>query len=209
MPQLKLGLYGGTFSPPHIGHKRIAEAFTAQCGLDLLLIMPANIPPHKRISADDDPQKRLDMASLAFADVKGAVVSRLELDRVGPSYTVDTLTMLYELYGMTPDEGKIKLLCGADMFLSLDTWYRAEEIFRIADIVYAPRGIDGDDEKLGERAKFYAERYGAVASPLNIEPFMISSSDIRAMIGNGDDVSDYIDPSVRDYIEKAGLYAKR
>ncbi len=209
MPQLNLGLYGGTFSPPHIGHKRIAEAFMAQFGLDLLLIMPANIPPHKRVSADDDPQKRLDMASLAFADVNGAVVSRLELDRVGPSYTVDTLLALYELYGMTPDEGKIRLLCGADMFLSLDTWYHAEEIFRISDIVYAPRGIAADDEKLSLRAKFYAERYGAEASPLRIEPFMISSSDIRTMIADGGDVSDYVDPSVRDYIEKAGLYAKK
>lgn len=203
---MKIGLYGGTFSPPHNGHRLIADAFVRQCGLDLLIVMPASVPPHKRVSADDDPEKRLAMARLAFSDCEKTVVSRLELDRTGPSYTFDTLTELYGIYGHGTDENKISLLCGTDMFLSLDTWYRADEILRIADVVYAPRGEDGEFEKLAAKAELYSEKYGTDVKRLELCPYPISSSEIRRMIAEGDDVSAHVLPDVYDYIRKAGLY---
>lgn len=206
---MKLGLYGGTFSPPHNGHRLIADAFVRQCGLDLLLIMPASVPPHKRVNDNDDPEKRLEMARLAFSDCENAVVSRLELDRTGKSYTFDTLTALYSIYGLDPDEDRISLLCGTDMFLSLDTWYRADGILRIADIVYAPRGEDGEVEMLAEKAEYYAEKHGTRVRKLDIAPYPVSSSEIRDIIASGDDPARHISPKVYDYIRKAGLYGAK
>lgn len=206
---MKIGLYGGTFSPPHNGHRLIADAFVRQCGLDLLLIMPASVPPHKRVNADDAPEKRLEMAKLAFSDCERAVVSRLELDRVGKSYTFDTISALYSIYELDPSENKISLLCGTDMFLSLDTWYRADELLRIADIVYAPRGELGEAENLAEKARFYSEFYGTSVRELKLEPYPISSSEIRLMIENGADPTPHISGDVYEYIRKAGLYGAK
>lgn len=204
----KTGLYGGTFSPPHIGHKRIAEAFIRQFSLDELYIMPASAPPHKRVDSNDDPEKRFEMASLAFGDIMGAHISRIELERSGASYTVDTLHAIYAEKGIGTDElddERIMLLCGTDMFLTLDSWHRAEEIFRIADVVYAPRG-ENEVSVLHEKAEVYARKYGARSYELKVEPFPISSSEIREMIACGDDVRGYISDEVYEYINKAGLY---
>ncbi len=203
---MKIGLYGGTFSPPHNGHRMIAEEFVRQCELDLLLIMPASVPPHKAIKSDDDPEMRLEMARLAFSDVQNAVVSRLELDRVGKSYTFDTLTALNALYGLDPSENRISMLCGTDMFLTLDKWYRGEEIFGLADIVYAPRGDAGESEKLAEKAGFYESAYGAHVKKLDIVPYPISSSEIREMLTSEKDVREHISENVLALIRKKGLY---
>lgn len=207
----KTGLYGGTFSPPHIGHKRIAEAFVRQFSLDELYIMPASVPPHKRISSDDDPEKRFEMARLAFGDVNAAHVSRIELERNGASYTVDTLHAIYAEKGIDMDklvDERIMLLCGTDMFLTLESWHSAEEIFRIADVVYAPRG-ENEVPVLNEKAEVYARKYGARSYELKVEPFPISSSEIRDMIACGDDARGYITDEVYEYITKAGLYENK
>lgn len=203
---MKIGLYGGTFSPPHNGHKRIAEAFVEQCGLDILIVMPASVPPHKAIIGADDPEKRLQMAKIAFADCKNTVVSRLELDRSGPSYTFDTVVALKELYGSAVENEKISLLCGTDMFLSLDTWYRADELLRAVDVACAPRGELGETEKLIEKGKYFSEKYGTNVKLLSVSPYPISSSVIRGMIAEGKAPTVHISPEVYDYIRKEGLY---
>ncbi len=203
---MKLGLYGGTFSPPHNGHRRIAEAFLRAAELDLLLIMPASVPPHKESGNSISTEARYDMARLAFADLSGAVVSRLELDRTGKSYTYDTLMSLCEIYGLDPEREKLALLCGTDMFLKLDAWYRSADILRMTEIYYAPRGEAGEAERLFEKAKFYEEAYGASVHELKLTPYKLSSSELRAALALGEDVSEHIAPSVYDYIERAGLY---
>ncbi len=202
---MKIGLYGGTFSPPHNGHIRIAEAFVQQCELDLLIVMPTAVPPHKAIG-NNDPEKRLKMTQIAFEGCKNTVVSRLELDRGGASYTYDTLTSLYELYGIDPYSEKINFLCGTDMFLSLDSWNRAEDILRMAKIVCAPRGEVGEIEKIEEKSKLYSKLYGTETTLLSIEPYPISSSKIRHMLANGEAPTKHILPSVYDYITKENLY---
>ncbi len=184
-----------------------------QFSLDELYIMPASVPPHKRISESDDPEKRYEMSKLAFGGISGAHVSRIELEREGASYTVDTLRAIYGEKGIDVDSGapienRIMLLCGTDMFLTLESWRRAEEIFRIADIVYAPRD-EGDVVPLREKAKEYAEKYSASSFMLNIEPFPISSSEIREMIASDNDPCRYISAEVYEYIKKAGLYEKK
>ncbi len=200
---MRIGLYGGTFSPPHNGHRMIAKEFVRQCGLDLLLIMPASVPPHKAVGEGDDPTARLEMARLAFSDVPKTVVSRLELDRVGKSYTYDTLTALYGIYGT---ESRITLLTGTDMFLTLDGWYRGDEILCMADVAYAPRGEEGETEKLAERAKFYETTYGTGVTRLDVEPYRVSSSEVRELLADGGDASEHIPEKVMKYIVKNGLY---
>lgn len=202
---MKIGLYGGTFSPPHNGHRRIAEAFVEQCELDLLIVMPTAVPPHKAIG-NNDPEKRLKMTQIAFEGCKNTVVSRLELDRGGASYTYDTLTSLYELYGIDPSSEKINFLCGTDMFLSLDTWNRAEDILRMVKIVCAPRGEVGEIEKIREKSRLYSKLYGTESVLLSIEPYPISSSKVRRMLANGEVPTEYISSSVYDYITKENLY---
>ena len=91
---MKTGIYGGTFSPPHLGHYLAARAFLEKVELDELLIIPALVPPHKQIKYEDDPVSRLEMCRLAFADLDKTSVSDLELNRGGKSYTVMTLREL-------------------------------------------------------------------------------------------------------------------
>ena len=87
----RIGIYGGTFSPPHNGHLQAVKAFMEQMWLDFVYVIPAAIPPHKTVDCDVTPEQRLDMCRLAFADVEGVYVSDMEIARGGTSYTVDTL----------------------------------------------------------------------------------------------------------------------
>lgn len=206
MSGITLGLYGGTFSPPHLGHKRIAEAFIKQCSLDELLIMPAAIPPHKSVNPDDAPEKRFEMAKLAFSGIEKATVSRLELDREGKSYTILTLNELFKRYGLERGRDRIRLLVGTDMFLTLDKWNRFREIFELAHVVYAGRGDSSEDGKLKEKALYYKENYGAVTEELVLSPLFVSSSMVREMISEKNDPRDYIEESVYEYIKKEKLY---
>ena len=208
MEKLRLGLYGGTFSPPHIGHFRAASSFISQFRLDRLIIMPASIPPHKAVSMDDDPNHRYNMATLAFEPLcrdGHAVVSTLEMEREGRSYTADTLRELYGMYGIRCEHG-IYMLTGTDMFLTLDRWREPEVIFSLAHIVYVSR-MNGDGEACAEKRTFYEDKFGAHIDRLDIEPCEISSTEIRAMIADGDMRGNgVIDASVMNYIRKAGLY---
>ena len=129
---LRVGIYGGTFAPVHIGHVQAAKAFMEQMKLDYLFIIPTALPPHKQIDEGDDPIHRLRMCELAFEGVEGVVISDVEIKRGGKSYTYDTLVELSR-----PDT-RLFLLCGTDMVLTFDQWYRFEDIFKLCYPTYAP-----------------------------------------------------------------------
>ena len=119
---MKIGIYGGTFNPPHLGHLAAARAAMDALGLDKLLLMPAATPPHKELPPGSPPAAdRLAMAE-KLADAllmpKTVQVSTLEMDRPGPSYTADTVEQLHE----REPESELWLLVGSDMFLTLHTW---------------------------------------------------------------------------------------
>jgi len=115
----RIGIYGGTFNPPHIGHIQAAKQAVEALGLTRLLVIPDRIAPHKAMPGNSaTPQQRLDMLRIALEDCPGIEVSDLELNREGPSYTYETILQLKELY---PD-AKLVLLMGTDMFLSFHTW---------------------------------------------------------------------------------------
>lgn len=204
---MKIGLYGGTFSPPHLGHYRAAASFLSEFKPDILLIMPTFVPPHKASSPYDDPRHRYEMARLAFEPLcRGghAEVSRLELDRGGVSYTADTLRELYGIYGLSGEHG-VYLLMGTDMFLSLDKWREPETVFSLSHIVYASREL-GDGGICAEKRAYYESEYGAAVDRLPIAPLEMSSTVVREAIRRGDPVDDIVSPAVLEYIKKAGLY---
>ncbi len=200
MEDKKVGLYGGTFSPPHAGHVNAAENFAASMDLQKLIIMPAGIPPHKAVENPVPSAARLEMCRLAFSGIKIAEVSDFEITKEGLSYTVDTLRHLYPTYG------RIYLLCGDDMLLTLDCWRESSEIFRMAHIV-CMRRYDTDGTKLYEKAEEYERNFDAAVSFIDADPLPVSSTDVREMLKNGDaSVGEYLAPSVARYIKEKGLY---
>ncbi|MBO4353994.1 MAG: nicotinate (nicotinamide) nucleotide adenylyltransferase [Clostridia bacterium] len=195
---MKLGIYGGTFSPVHIGHLRAAEAFKKQMDLDGLMIIPANIPPHKDATGILDAAERLTLCRLAFKGV--AEVSDIEIRRGEKSYTVDTLE---ELKKAGCDD--IYMLCGTDMINSFESWHRYKDIFKLATVVWAERYGDRTDETEEKIASFERD-CGAKIFKLDAPCVEISSSEIRRMIKNGEDASAYLPKDEYDHIKKKGLY---
>ncbi len=194
-----IAIYGGTFSPPHNGHVRAAEAFFAAACPDRLLIVPTATPPHKALVPGATAEDRLAMCRLAFSGIARTEVSDIELRREGKSYTVDTLRAL------SAKGRRLALLTGTDMFLTLEGWYRAEEIFALADI-YVMRRFDDGGETILATAEEYRARYAARVHYIETEPFAISSTELREMLKNGEDPRDVLPPDVLEYIKKCNLY---
>ena len=198
---MRIGLYGGTFAPPHIGHVAAARAFMTQMKLDILYVIPAGIPPHKQIAADDDPRHRLRMCELAFGGMEGVIVSDCELRRQGKSYTVDTLREFYA------PENRLFLLCGTDMMLTLDTWYQAEEIFRLCYPIYIRREEDPIlTQRIVVKIAEYQQKYGAIVRRVVMDPIVLSSTQIRKAVAEGSAIDGMVSPAVADYIRTHGLY---
>ena len=199
---IKVGLFGGTFSPPHVGHRRALEYFIKEEGLSRVFVMPTYIPPHKHRADTTEAEDRFEMCRLAFGDIPQVSVSDLEIRRGGKSYTALTLEALQK------DGERLVFLCGTDMFLTLDEWYRPDAIFALADIVCMPRENDPAVlEALREKSEIYREKFRAVTRILAYTPTEISSSEIRAGFETGDAAAvAWIAPSVRDYVLEKGLY---
>ena len=198
-----IGIYGGTFAPPHNGHISAANAFLDQCELDRLYVIPTAIPPHKRIDFSDDPNMRLEMLRLAFEDDPrfekdgGIFVSDFEIKRSEVSYTVSTLEYFTAEY-----KRPLIFLCGADMFVTLDKWRRAEDIFKLTSIAYASR--DGIDTEA--KASEFKSKYGAKLIKLDMDEVALASSDIRRRLESGEDVRGELPDKVYDYIRRNSLY---
>ncbi len=197
----RIGIYGGTFSPPHNGHLAAAKAFMEQMWLDLLYVIPAALPPHKEMSCPISAAHRLKMCRLAFAGTEGVYVSDMEIRRGGRSYTVDTLR---ELSG---SDRRLFLLCGTDMMLTLDDWREPSEIFRLCYPVYIRRENDRTlDALIVRKIAAYQEQYGKVVRRIVTEPLVLSSSDIRETLRAGQSVHGMLPPAVERYISDNHLY---
>ncbi len=199
---MRIGIYGGTFSPVHIGHVQAARAFMEQMWLDVLFIIPTGVTPHKEMSDGASSADRLNMCKLAFAGIDGVIVSDIEILRAGKSYTVDTLRTF-----SVNSEDRLFLLCGTDMMLTLDKWKDADEIFKLCYPVYIRREKDSSlDSKIISKIAEYKQKYGKNVVKLTVEPIEISSNQIRDMIKNQKDASAYLPRGVYEYIKKEGLY---
>ena len=200
---MKLGIYGGTFSPVHNGHINAAKTFIEQCKLDKLLIIPAGIPPHKEVKGEVSPSQRLDMCRLGFSDISKAEVSDIELKRSGKSYTVMTVRELFS------EDLELFLLCGTDMMMTFDAWYCFEEIMQKCTLVCIRRESDKDiGDKLEDKLNLYREKYSARIICLDTDAVEISSTEIREKIGKGRTVASEIPTKVLQYITENKLYTE-
>ncbi len=201
---MRVGIYGGTFSPIHNGHVAAAHAFMEQMWLDILYVIPTGVSPHKIMKGDATPADRLEMCRLAFADTEGVIVSDLEIRREGKSYTVDTLR------AMSREGDRLFLLLGTDMLLSLDTWREPDEIFRLCYPAYIRREADAAlDDAIVAKITAYHETYGKVVRRIVTPPVELSSSEIRTAVAAGQPTDGMLPPAVADYIRAHGLYRHR
>ena len=204
---MKIGIYGGSFNPIHRGHLTAAASAAQQLGLDKLLLIPASVPPHKKLSADSAAAwQRYEMTVLATAELGGGVeVLDLELQRTGKSYTSDTLRVLKAQH---PDD-ELWLLMGTDMFLSLQTWHEPEVILALASVGAFSRTKEGEDEEFAAQKAFLEKTYGArVATLENRQVIEISSTQVRAALPKGEGES-YLTAAVYGYILRHGLYGTK
>ncbi len=177
MSKIRVGIYGGTFNPPHIGHICAASKFCSQMLLDRLIIIPSFIPPHKEYKSAVTCNERLEMCKIAFSGMEKTEISDIEIKRGGRSYTHLTLE---ELSGEDID---LYLLCGTDMYVSLDTWKNPEKIFSLAKICYIRRENDIENiELIDSKTNHYVKEYSAEIFAINTNVIEVSSTEIRENI---------------------------
>ena len=198
---VKIGIYGGTFNPPHTGHLHAAKQAAQLLGLDKLLLIPDRIAPHKEIPAGSPtPEQRLDMLRIAAAGETVMEVSDIELKREGPSYSYLTVEALREQY---PD-AELILLMGTDMFLSFHTWREPERILKHATLGVFYRGEKGEREKILAQ-KTLMEANGAKVELVENQILSISSTQLRRLIAF-QCAGEFLPVGVGEYIREHGLY---
>ncbi len=201
----RIGIYGGTFSPPHNGHVRAALSFLETARLDVLYVVPTAVPPHKTLSPDADPSLRLAMTRAAFENADPRIcVSDFEILNEGISYTHRTLAHFSK-----ECPGELFLLCGTDQFLTLDTWRCPEKIFSLSTIACAMRSQEPAlFAAAAAKEAEYRRRFGARTVRIPMEPVELSSSLIRQMICEGRDVSELVPAGVYRLIGMHKLYRR-
>lgn len=197
---MKTGVLGGTFNPPHKGHLAAADAVRQALGLDQVLFIPTNLPPHKKLpQGSATTEQRCEMVRLMTEPYQWAVFSDLEIQRGGASYTVDTLQALYDT-GMHD----LTLIVGTDMLLSFDrSWREPGEIVRLAQLAVVARGTE-DWPVLEEKAKQLRKMLGAEIALVHCPVLPVSSTDVRQQGG----FEEMTPPEVAAYIRQNRLYQK-
>ena len=195
---MRTGILGGTFNPPHLGHLHAACLAKDALGLDKVLFIPTNIPPHKRLPEDTaTAADRCEMVRLLTADAPWARLDTIEVDRGGASYTVDTLRALH-----ARGEDGLYLIVGTDMLLSFDRIWRApDEIARLCTLAVCARE-DEDWSALERKVAVLRKKMGARIELVRGESLTISSTELR----QGGALRRYTAPAVADYIEQNHLY---
>ena len=195
---MKIAIFGGSFNPVHLDHIKLAISCGEEFGLDKIIFIPTYKTPLKENSEIASADDRLNMCKLAVRDLKNLEVSDIEIKRKGLSYTSDTIKAFVK------DYKNLHIIVGADMFMTLDQWHEYEYIFENATIIAYPRN-DFDCEKLRIKYDEY-KKYGCKALISKHRVGNISSTLIRQKIKDNQDVSDFLDGAVIEYINKRNLY---
>jgi nicotinate-nucleotide adenylyltransferase len=195
-----VGILGGTFNPPHLAHMVCASEARAQLSLDLVLLVPTGVPPHKEMEEEPGRAHRLEMCRLA-ADGHGdwLEVSSIEIDRDGPSYTVDTLRQIHA----TQPGDELTFIVGGDMAWSLPSWREPEEILQLASVAVAERTGARREEV---RARLAGMQGAHRISYIDVPRLDISSSALRRRVREGRPIDYLVSDTVADYIEQRRLY---
>jgi nicotinate-nucleotide adenylyltransferase len=194
-----IGILGGTFNPPHVAHLVCAQEACAQLGLDRVLLVPVAAPPHKEARDDPGPEVRVEMCRLAVADDDRLEVSTIEVDRGGPSYTIDTLR---EIHARAPGDD-LTFIVGGDMAASLPTWREPQAILGLARL--------GVAERAGVRRADILDRVSGLGDPDRVVFFDmprldVSSSDLRARVATGRPIRHLVPDPVARFIAARALY---
>lgn len=201
MAMERIGIYGGTFNPPHIGHIQAAKQAVKTLQLDKLLLIPDRVAPHKEIPDNSpSPWQRLDMLRIAAGQDPALEVSDIELNREGPSYTCETVAQLKECY----PQAELVVLMGTDMFLSFPSWRCPQKILAGAALAVAYRG-DRQERQEVARMQRQLESQGAKVYLLENQVTEISSTQLRRMLAFGC-ADSFLSPGVGDYIRQNKLY---
>jgi nicotinate-nucleotide adenylyltransferase len=196
---LRVGILGGAFNPPHIGHLVCAQEALLQLELDSVLFMPVGEAPHRELENDPGPETRLEMVELAIEDDDRFAGSRIEIDRDGPSYTSDTLR---ELHAAAPDDEHV-LILGGDQAAALPEWHEPEQVLELAQVAVVERtnwsrnavGIRVGRLKGAERIRY-----------LDMPVIQVSSSSIRRRIAAGLPIRYLVPDRVASFIDSKDLY---
>lgn len=201
---MRVGIFGGTFDPVHIGHLITAEQSREQAGLDQVWFVPSARPPHKQDLAVTSFSQRVEMLSLALVGQEGHFrIETLERDRPGPSYTIDTLTELRRLY----PQHDFCLMVGSDCLPDLPKWSRPRELLRTVELIVSPR--------VGSPSMSAAEVAGLLGLPPDELPRMtqvdlphteFASRDLRLRAATGRSLLWMMPRAVEIYIREKGLY---
>jgi nicotinate-nucleotide adenylyltransferase len=196
---VRVGILGGTFNPPHLGHLVAAQEAYLQLRLDRVMLIPARIPPHKTVEEEPGAAHRLALCRLALEGDERFAVSEIEMRRSGPSFTVDTLE---ELHSQTPDN-ELFLIVGGDIAAGLPSWHEPERVLSLATVAVAKRGgtsraaVDSALQTVrgGDRSEFFRmPRIG------------ISSTMIRRRVRAGEPIRYLVPDAVSTYIHEHRLY---
>ncbi len=219
----QIGLFGGTFNPVHLGHVQVIREVKSGFNLDEILIIPSALPPHKKQNTVVDAEDRLEMIRLAFLNDPDFVISEVELERTGLSYTIDTVRYFRS---MLPESTKLYLIMGLDAFLEIDTWKSYKDLFLLIPFIVMSRTVGGKNEKTSRwefignylRSRI-SKGYAFSASQstyvhnkkqpifvFDVSPVDISSTTIREYIKKGVPIKHLVPEIIEDYIKTKGLY---
>jgi nicotinate-nucleotide adenylyltransferase len=196
---LRLGILGGAFNPPHIGHLVCAQEAFVQLRLETVVFVPMGVPPHREIEQDPGAEARVQMCDYAISSDARFSLSRCEVDRDGPSYTVDTLRALRE-HG--PDD-ELVLILGGDQAATLAAWREPEEVLRLATCAVAARS-EWSRERVEAELAAVPGGHGAVF--LKVPRLDVSSSLVRRRVAEGRPIRYLVPEQVANYIGAKGLY---
>jgi nicotinate-nucleotide adenylyltransferase len=195
---VRLGLLGGTFNPPHIGHLVCASQALHALELDKVLLVPVREPPHKEIDADPGVEHRVELCRLATARDERLDVSLVDAEKPGRSFTVDTLSRLHD---RCPGD-QLTFIVGGDMALALPTWREPAAILGLAEL--------GVAEREGVRRADIAERLSELGTEnvrfFDMPRIDVSSSLVRRLVAAGRPIRYLVPDAVADYVEREGLY---
>jgi nicotinate-nucleotide adenylyltransferase len=196
---LRVGILGGAFNPPHIGHLVCAQEALTQLELDRVVFMPVGVPPHREIELDPGAQARLELTELAVAGDDRFEVSRMEVDKEGPAYTSETLAALRE---ESPDD-ELFLILGGDQAAALGSWHEPEKVLDLATVAVFERfswGRNAIGIKIGRLPGARHVRY------LDMPLLQVSSSAIRRRVRDGLPIRYLVPDRVVEYIASKDLY---
>lgn len=199
----RIGILGGTFDPPHIGHLWLASLAADSLGLDRVLLMPAARPPHKGGRAISNAADRILMTRLAIADNPLLEVSLIEMERPGPSYTVDSLEALQAHYGPA---ARLVLVMAADSLAQIDTWREPDRLLELADWAVGPRPGSTLPDRAALRGRFgkAADRIHLLEGPA----LQVSGTEIRRRVAAGRVIRYLVPAAVEELIRARGLYRR-